>query len=32
MAIQERIKTEGFSDDLLQIESNALANLDRFLG
>jgi len=31
MAIQGTIKIEGFSDDLLRIESDALADLDRVL-
>ena len=32
MAIQKRIRVEGFSDDLFRIESDALADLDRVLG
>ena len=32
MAIQERIRIEGFPNDLLLIQSDALADLDRVLG
>ena len=31
MAIQEGTRTEGFSNDLFQIESDALVDLDRVL-